>query len=289
MVSNFHLPPMGFGPGSQPLGEDGENLEYMPMPSSMRTFEAHLPEIKDREKQAQGLDFLERLSVASAAVADRLAAGDRTASITLPLGVLDRVNRGLVEESLGEGEVICRVTSPTTGKDVADIRESVFAGIWVIREDGNDRVEVAPVPGLVMEQAFASFEPALGPLTPMMPGVVNAPPLVTELFDKSRNWTQGAEPDVINLSLLPHTPEDLDFLDLALGKGCVEIQSRGYGECRVEATGLAHVWRVRFFNSMGVTILDTYEVTGFPEAAAAAREDFEDSAERIREVLEAIQ
>ena len=45
MVSNFHLPPTGFGPGSQPLGEEGAALEYLPMPQDMRAYSPHLPEV----------------------------------------------------------------------------------------------------------------------------------------------------------------------------------------------------------------------------------------------------
>jgi hydrogenase-1 operon protein HyaF len=45
---------------------------------------------------------------------------------------------------------------------------------------------------------------------------------------------------------------------------------------------------VQFFNSMDSLILDTFEVTDMPEVVLAAPEDLADSAERIREVLEAI-
>jgi len=73
-----------------------------------------------------------------------------------------------------------------------------------------------------------------------------------------------------------------------MGQGSIDILSRGYGNCRVESTGLAHVWRVQFFNSMDTLILDTFEVSAIPEVTIAAKEDLIDSAERIREVLEAI-
>jgi len=120
------------------------------------------------------------------------------------------------------------------------------------------------------------------------PGVVNAPALVSELTDRSRAWRPGAEPPVVNRTLLPHTPQDLDYLGAALGQGSVTALSRGYGNCRVTATGLAPVWRVQFFNSMDSLILDSFEVTGVPEAVLAAAEDFADSAQRLCEVLEAI-
>jgi hydrogenase-1 operon protein HyaF len=94
---------------------------------------------------------------------------------------------------------------------------------------------------------------------------------------------------VVNLSLLPHSPQDLDWLSEALGEGAVTILSRGYGNCRVTACAQAQVWKVQFFNSMDTLILDTYEVCEMPEVALAADVDLADSATRIRQVIEAIQ
>ena len=58
--------------------------------------------------------------------------------------------------------------------------------------------------------------------------------------------------------------------------------------CRIRATATPFVWRVQFFNSTDVLILDTFEVTGMPEVALAAPEDLADSAKRLVEVLGAI-
>ena len=145
-----------------------------------------------------------------------------------------------------------------------------------------------PIPQMALDRAFDPRKPALGALAPKPAGVVNAPVLLVELMDKSAGFSDQAELHVINLTLLPHTEPDLEWLDTALGQGSVEILSRGYGDCRISATGQAHVWRVQFFNSMDVLILDTFEVTRLPEVALAAPEDLADSAERIREVMEAI-
>ncbi len=93
---------------------------------------------------------------------------------------------------------------------------------------------------------------------------------------------------VVNLSLLPHTEEDLLWLDAAFGEGAVTILSRGYGNCRITATAMPHVWRVQFFNSMDTLILDTFEVTAMPEVAIAAPEDLSDSGTRMLKILEAI-
>jgi hydrogenase-1 operon protein HyaF len=64
--------------------------------------------------------------------------------------------------------------------------------------------------------------------------------------------------------------------------------SRGYGNCRVTATGLREVWWVQYFNSDDKLILNTLEVTPVPAAVLAAQEDIEDSAERLGEILAAL-
>lgn len=276
MLTNFQMPPGGFGPGTQPA-DDGAELDYMALPSGMRTFESHFPEIEDLATVAPALALLEEL-------AD--ACEDAAAGIgrSVDLSGLDEHCRRLLAETMGEGEVSCVVR----GTPELRAQEAVFAGVWSVRGPGIDRIEVSPVPRDVGARAFDPLAPAVGPLAPQAPGVVNAPAIVTELMDRSADWRPGTVPHVVNLSLLPHTPEDLDHLDVALGQGSVTMLSRGYGNCRVTATGLRHVWRVQFFNSMDSLILDTFEVSDVPEVASAAREDFEDSAIRIREVLEAI-
>jgi rubredoxin len=80
----------------------------------------------------------------------------------------------------------------------------------------------------------------------------------------------GREPHVINLSLLPLSAGDIAHLDSQLGAGRVLILSRGYGNCRITNTRLAHTWRVTYFNSTDIIILDTLEVCRVPEVACAA-------------------
>jgi hydrogenase-1 operon protein HyaF len=276
MVSNFHMPPMGYGPGSQPPEEDGKELEYMPMPQDMRSYSLHVPEVEG--DISAGLDLLAQMSAAC----DRVARGG--VNEILDLSGLSKENRALIAETLGEGEVSVRMH----GIPAVAAQESVFAGVWSLRGADVDAVEIGPIPQMALDRAFDPRKPALGALAPKPAGVVNAPALLVELMDKSASYSDQAELHVINLTLLPHTEPDLEWLDTAMGQGSVEILSRGYGNCRISATGQAHVWRVQFFNSMDVLILDTFEVTRLPEVALAAPEDLADSAERIQEVMEAI-
>ena len=79
--------------------------------------------------------------------------------------------------------------------------------------------------------------------------------------------------------------EDIGFMDHHLGTGRVLILSRGYGNCRITNTRVPNTWRVVYYNSQDVVILNTVEVTALPEVAMAAKEDLEDSFERLTEVL----
>ncbi len=278
MSNNFHIPPTGFGPGSQPPGEDGEELSYMQMPQDMRTFYASTPEVPDGVDLSPALDLLQKVADAAK------LAGEGGARATFDLTGLDRANRALIAETMGEGEVSIKIL----GIPAIAAQESVFAGVWVLSGSGVDQIEVATVPALALERAFVAAEPAIGMLAPKPKGLVNAPSILVELQDKSAGWSESDEVHVINLSLLPHSEADIEWLGTALGKGSVQVLSRGYGNCRIEATGQAHVWKVQFFNSMDTLILDTFEVTQMPEVALAAPEDLSDSGGRIIEVMEAI-
>ncbi|WP_425101320.1 hydrogenase expression/formation protein [Tropicibacter sp. S64] len=275
-MADFIFPPMGYGPGSQPA-PDGE-LEYMTMPQDMRTFSLHIPEVEADPALEPALALLDRIARACA------EAANGAPNARFDLAGLDRGNRALMAETLGQGEVSMRIH----GIPAIAAQESVFAGVWVLKGAGLDVVEVGKVPTASLTRAFEPRRRGLGVEAPRQPGVLNAPPLMVELGDKSAAYVEGQEPHVVNLTLLPHTEQDLAWMDQALGQGSTEILSRGYGNCRISATALAHVWRVQFFNSMDTLILDTFEVTGMPEVALAADEDLSDSAERILEVLEAI-
>lgn len=277
MVSPFTMPPTGFGPGSQP-DPDGE-LQYMPMPSGMRTYAPHVPSAEDAAALAETLALLGAL----AAACDRVAAGGPAERIDL--APLSPPARKLMAEALGQGEVSMKIR----GLPSVMVQESVFAGVWMLLAAGLDAVDIAPVPPVALARAHQPQRPALGLAAPRVAGLANAPAILAELVDKSQTRVTGAMAHVVNLSLLPHTPEDLDWLAAALGEGAVTILSRGYGNCRVTACAQAFVWKVQFYNSMDTLILDTYEVCEMPEVALAAAEDLADSALRIRQVMEAMQ
>jgi len=277
MVSPFTLPPTGFGPGSQP-DPDGE-LQYMTMPSGMRTYSPHIPEAGDIAALTEALALLAEMAAACEVVAQGAP------PVSLDLAALSPAARRVMADALGQGEVSMKLR----GLPAVMVQESVFAGVWMLLAADMDMVEIAPVPVLARTRAHLPHSPAVGVLARRVAGLANAPAILAELVDKSRQYQTGQMAHVVNLSLLPHTPEDLDWLAEALGEGAVTILSRGYGNCRVTACAQPHVWKVQFYNSMDTLILDTYEVCDMPEVALAAAEDLADSAIRIREVIGAMQ
>jgi len=200
------------------------------------------------------------------------------------LATLSPLERKVMADALGSGEVSMKIR----GIPAVMVQESVFAGLWMLVGAGIDRAEVGQVPQLALSRAHVPHRPAIGVLARRVPGLANAPAILSELMDKSLTWQPGTPAHIINLTLLPHTPEDLDWLAEALGEGAVTILSRGYGNCRITACAQAHVWRVQFYNSADQLILDTFEVAEVPEVALAAQEDLTDSAVRILDVIEAI-
>lgn len=279
------IPVTVVGPGSQPGEPDDTDLAILQMPSGMETY---APPILPEPEALVGLDGAWRCLAALRARLDAQARGDAP-GLPIDLGDLDATNRELVDQVLGEGEVSIRVD----GEPRIEAQESVLAGVWRVRRLGangallGDFIEVGAVPGTIevcadeMACVRVDDDPA-----PHPDGVLNAPPLLTEIGDRVAQYRLGDPPHVINLTLLPQTEQDLAYLVARLGQGRVTILSRGYGNCRITSTGVRHVWWVQYFNSQDRNILNTIEITGMPSVACAAPEDIADSASRLDEILE---
>jgi hydrogenase-1 operon protein HyaF len=203
------------------------------------------------------------------------------------LNDLDEDGKAAIADILGEGDVWAKVG---VGDKFWRVVESVMAGVWrleSIAADGSTEecIEVGQVPHPIL-QASAELPRAHIDIPKQMPqGAMNAPFLLAELQDRSARYQPGAENHVINFTLLPLTDVDAEVLTQVLGQIPLMIRSGGYGSSRVFATGLRHVWAVQYTNGMGNVILDTLEVGGVPISVLAAKEDFEDSAERLAEIL----
>jgi hydrogenase-1 operon protein HyaF len=270
---------LAIGPGSQP--EQDGTLSYMQMPSGMAVFSVpSLPEPEDAVGRDAGMAALH--------AALRALEGSREGdpAVAIDITHLDATNRAFVDQVLGEGEV--SVVAGATHQ----AQESVLAGLWRVRisdDDGrmvSDLVEVGSFPRAILDIAFATANDSVTIPDSFGANVFNAPALLPEINEHVAKSEHATAPHVINLSLLPHTLEDLELLDRLLGKGALTILSRGYGNCRVTSTRTRNVWWVQFYNSQDTLILNSIEITPLPEVVRAAPEDLSDSADRLREILE---
>jgi hydrogenase-1 operon protein HyaF len=276
-MKSFPIPVVTVGPGSQPVDDA---LEFVRLPEMLSAFRmpAH-PVDASAEALREARAFLADLYAAATAHAfgsNALLARDVT---TLGPEAL-----ALVNEAFGEGEVAAIVDEPEMR-----LQETGFPGFWRVRGFdasgalASDVVEVGPVPAVVSEAALLGSRCRLAKKA-VGPGVMNAPAILTELVAASARG-DGAPIHVVNLTLLPVTPEDINWLVGALEIGPVTLLSRGYGNCRITSTRLRHTWWVQYFNSMNNLILNTIEVARVPEAALAAEEDFTESLHRLGEWL----
>lgn len=274
----FPIPLIGESPFP---AEEEEVLQAIVSPGEMPVF--RMPARRapaTREEEHAAADLIGRLLEA--------LRGYRHGDPDYPRLSLDGLEPGVVRllnETLGEGEVVAKLGNHT------EVQETAFAGLWRVRGQGpdgepaGDGLEACPIPNQVREQARGADSVTIPPAPP---GLMNAPALLPEIIDRARRHRAGGESHVINLSLLPMTPEDLAYLDAALGRGGVSLLSRGYGNCRITATALDGVWWVQYFNAADTLILNTLEITAMPEAALAAPEDLADSLERLADCLEVL-
>ena len=274
--------PVVVEPGSQPADEDGVVLDYMSMPKDVWTYAMPtVPEPEEVEGLDAGVGILE-------AILSKLSAWQPGhAPAVIPLDGLDDANRAIVDQVLGEGEV----SVIYDGMLRAVSQESVLAGVWRVQYlDADDRVErdvieVGEIPSLVRDAVFGEAKAAIDFDADNIPaGVGNAAPILVELADKLA--ADSDEPHVVNLTLLPCTDEDIEFLMATLGGGPAVILSRGYGNCRITSTATRNAWWVQYFNSQDTLILNSIEVSRVPAVACAAAEDIADSKDRLEEILE---
>jgi len=278
----FPIPVVALGPGTQ---TEDESLDYLPMPKDMDTYRAPmLPEPEEIAGRAAAREALCKVL----ALLDQAALGAAGGQVGLRGMLAEDLH--LINQVMGEGEASAIVADEVSQLEVR-VQESVFAGVWRLMTFNagvlvDDVIEVGPVPSLLRavaeEDAEREYLPWNGPLPP---NVQNAPLLVEEVRDQVARWQPGQTPHVVNLTLLPVTPEDIGYLDHQLGTGRVLLLSRGYGNCRISNTRLPNCWRVVYYNSMDKVILNTVEVVDMPEVAMAAPEDLRDSHDRLQDVL----
>lgn len=259
-----------------------ESVEYMPMPREMSTFE--MPRVPEPGADADVAGARDVLHTFLQHFAQWLQDGGELPALDLA-GLAPAALR-VLNESLGEGEVAAIVDA---GHEIR-IQETVFSGVW--REQHfspegalvHDYLLAAPIPPVLLALAQERAQPKLRERA-LPPGAMNVPALMHELQGAIDHSGPDTPARVMNLTLLPLSPEDTAHLDAVLDGGAVVILSRGFGNCRITSTAARNVWRVQYFNNMQTLILNTIEITPIPEVALAAREDLEETHGRLADLV----
>lgn len=109
----------------------------------------------------------------------------------------------------------------------------------------------------------------------------NAPPLLRELAELLRKLLETGESSAIDLSALPLTPADLDWLREKLGEGEIAVTLQANGESTLNETACAGVWWVAHRNEQGSLTAQFLEVAFVPELVKAHPQDVETGSEYL--------
>ena len=111
---------------------------------------------------------------------------------------------------------------------------------------------------------------------PGEPGLTgNARPLLRELLEAAGRLLETGETSAIDLSALPLTPADLDWLREKLGAGEISVTLQAIGESTLNETACPGVWWVTHHNEQGAVTSQFLEVAFVPELVKADPHDVE--------------
>ena len=111
-------------------------------------------------------------------------------------------------------------------------------------------------------------------IPPGEPGLTgNALPLLRELLEQVRRLLDSGESSAIDLSALPLTAADLDWLREKLGAGEIGVTLHANGESTLNETGCPGVWWVTHHNEQGAVTSQFIEVAFVPELVKAHPQD----------------
>lgn len=121
----------------------------------------------------------------------------------------------------------------------------------------------------------------VSPAPPSEPGLTGNAPLLRELAEQVKRLLATCEPSAIDLSALPLTPADLDWLRDKLGNGEIAITLQANGESTLDETACPGVWWVTHHNEQGAVASQFIEVAFVPELVKAHPQDMAIGLEKI--------
>jgi hydrogenase-1 operon protein HyaF len=114
------------------------------------------------------------------------------------------------------------------------------------------------------------------------PGLTgNAPVLLREIAEYVRQLLESGESTAIDLSAMPLTPADLEWLRQSLGPGEIVVTLNAEGESTLCETACPGVWWVTHRNEKGAVSSEFIEVALVPELVKAHPEDIKIGLEHL--------
>jgi hydrogenase-1 operon protein HyaF len=110
--------------------------------------------------------------------------------------------------------------------------------------------------------------------------------ILFEVSVKLKALADHNESAVIELRGLPLTPNDLEVLDAALGRGEVAAEIHVSGQSTVQETAWSGVWRVRHHTADGGLSADQINICFVPDILSARYEDVRDASVRLGNALQ---
>jgi len=101
----------------------------------------------------------------------------------------------------------------------------------------------------------------------------NAWPLMMEIADMVRRLVDSGETAAIDLSALPLTPADKEWLRERLGTGQVHVSLEAEGQSSLDETACPGVWWITHRDTRGRVMSEFIEVTLVPDLVRAHPED----------------
>jgi len=109
----------------------------------------------------------------------------------------------------------------------------------------------------------------------------NGRALLIEVADRLARFAAGGEAHVIDLSGLPLSEADRDWLRRELGEGEVHVRLAAAGESILHETAYSGVWWVEHRNEQGRRMSEFIEITRVPELLLAHPDDVILGSERL--------
>ncbi|AAZ97332.1 hypothetical protein Tbd_1379 [Thiobacillus denitrificans ATCC 25259] len=101
----------------------------------------------------------------------------------------------------------------------------------------------------------------------------NALPLLREIAEHLHHLLETGEASTIDLSALPLTPGDLEWLRAELGGGEVSVTLHADGASTLDETAFPGVWWIIHRNAQGAVTTQFIEVAFVPELVKSPRAD----------------